>query len=255
MTWDGLPYELERLADGLRRERETSPSADFLYQEAGRFRYEWQAYRSLTATKLPLPVPRNQGLHPVGCGLDAAFLSFRFVRGDDAIVPTQADYQVLVEGHLVTDTAIFELQDHWRVDTDTYAPPPAEDGSDEGAGQAQEGKESHPLFHFQRGGHAQDAFAQSERFIPGRETGLEGVRWRALLQSPGPRIPALPMDPLLAIDFCIAQSDGVVWRRLRNSPEYLTLIEDAQSRLWIPFFDALQNRPFRRRWLGPVALT
>jgi len=72
------------------------------------------------------------------------------------------------------------------------------------------------------------------------------------MQSPGPRIPMLPLDPILAIDFCLSQSDGLIWRRLRNLPEYLSVIEDAQTRLWQPFFEKLQETAFRKMWLGPL---
>jgi hypothetical protein len=75
-----------------------------------------------------------------------------------------------------------------------------------------------------------------------------------LLQSPGPRIPLLPMCPILAIDFAIGQHDGLVWRRLRGVPEYLRIVQNAQMRLWAPFFDALSSPDTRRRWVGPFLI-
>ena len=74
------------------------------------------------------------------------------------------------------------------------------------------------------------------------------------MQSPGPRVPVLPLDPILAIDFCLSQNDGMVWRRLQNVPEYLMIVEGAQRRLWEPFFAALQDPAFRRTWFGPSLL-
>jgi hypothetical protein len=67
-------------------------------------------------------------------------------------------------------------------------------------------------------------------FVPADRTDLGAGTWRTLMQYTGPRIASLPFDPLLAIDFCPAQNNGVVWRRLRNMPEYSSIIEDAQRR-------------------------
>jgi hypothetical protein len=117
-----------------------------------------------------------------------------------------------VEGYLDAGGALFDLQDHWRLDTDMYAPcrRVVADGN------GNPSKEPHPLFHFQRGGHAQDAFAAAD-FLPANPCSILGV-WKGLMQSPGPRIPIVPLDPILAIDFCLSQNDGLVWRRLRNFP-------------------------------------
>jgi hypothetical protein len=93
-------------------------------------------------------------------------------------------------------------------------------------------KEPHRLFHFQRGGHAQSAFAASG-FLPGSPCTIQGD-WKGLLQTPGPRVPVLQLDPILAIDFCLGQNDGVTWRRLQKVPEYLMIVEGAQKRVWKP---------------------
>ena len=74
------------------------------------------------------------------------------------------------------------------------------------------------------------------------------------MQYPGPRIASLPLDPILAIDYCIAQNDGSLWKRLRNVPEYFTVIEGSQERLWKPFLNGLSVRATRRRWLGPLII-
>jgi hypothetical protein len=243
-----LPNELGRLSAALRHEPSTIATADSIDTNLGRFRSQWVTSLQVRGSALSLPVPRDQGLHPRGCELQAAFLDFQFEwrQGDD--LPWRAEYQVRVEGLLAADSALFELQDHWRLDTDMYAPSRRNAG-DPGANPS---KEPHPLFHFQRGGHAQAEFS-SANFLPGSTAAIEG-EWRALLQSPGPRIPMLPLDPVLAIDFCLSQNDGLVWRRLRNRPEYISVIEGAQSRLWQPFFDKLQNPAFRRSWMGPALL-
>lgn len=240
-----LPDELQRLSAALRREPAVSETANSIDTNLGRMRNQWITRLEMRGDALALPVPRNQGLHPVGCELQAAFLDFQFVWKEDDQVPWRAEYQVRVEGSLDAGSAVFELQDHWRLDTDMYAP------SRRMPGQAlSPSKEPHPLFHFQRGGRAQDAFASAD-FLPGTPCVIEGY-WRGLMQSPGPRIPMLPLDPILAIDFCISQSDGLIWRKLRNSPEYLSVVEDAQARLWQPFFQNLQEPSFRRSWLGPL---
>jgi len=240
-----LPDELERLSAALRREPATSETADSIDTNLGRFRSQWTNLE-VRGDALALPVPRNQGLHPIGCELQAAFLDFQFVWKEEEQLPWRAEYQIRVEGSLEAGNALFELQDHWRLDTDMYAPSrrlPEQDG-------ANPSKEPHPLFHFQRGGDAQDAFAATG-FLPGTPCMIEGY-WKGLMQSPGPRIPMLPLDPILAIDFCLSQSDGLIWRRLRNLPEYLSVIEDAQKRLWQPFFEKLQEIAFRKMWLGPI---
>ncbi|SOC22106.1 hypothetical protein [Rhodobacter maris] len=243
-----LPDELESLADAMRREPSTEETASWIYTNLGRFRTDWKNGQQLCGNGLVLPTPRNQGLHPVGCELHFASLDFQYEWRDGEVMPWRAEYQVRVEGLLDAGGALFELQDHWRIDTDMYAP------SRRGAENAAQNpsKEPHPLFHFQRGGHAQDAFA-SRNFLPGTPCAIQG-EWRGLLQSPGPRVPVLPLDPILAIDFCLSQNDGTVWRRLQNFPEYLTIIQEAQRRLWEPFFEALQDPVFRRTWFGPSLL-
>lgn len=247
MTWERLPNELQLLADSLAREEATASTGNFLYQEAARFRHEWKEKSAVTATLLPLPLPRNQGLHPVGCEPQASYLSFRFQMSYDDLLPKRADYQVRIEGLLCSGEAIIQLEDHWRIDTDIYASP---FDSDKNVPKA--AKEPHPFFHFQRGGHAQDAFASLPGFFPSVLATVDDRDWKGLMQYPGPRIPILPMDPILAIDFCISQNNGLIWQRLRNSPEYYSLIEEAQKRLWMPLFESLVARDLRRRWLGPL---
>ena len=243
-----LPDELQRLADALQREPSTQNTSESIYTNLGRFRSDWASSLRLHGEGLALPTPRNQGLHPVGCALHSASLDFQYECRDGEVVPWRAEYQVRVEGLLDAGDALFELQDHWRLDTDMYAPSRVV-----AVGAAQNpSKEPHPLFHFQRGGHALNTFASSG-FLPGKSCSIQG-EWRGLLQSPGPRVPVLPLDPVLAIDFCLSQNDGTVWRRLQNVPEYLTIIEEAQRRLWEPFFAALQDPAFRRTWFGPSLL-
>ncbi len=243
-----LPDDLLRLSTVLRREPATGPTADAIDTNMGRFRSQWTKSRHIKASQLPLPVPRNQGLHPSGCELQASFLDFQFEWREGETTPWRAEYQIRVEGSLDAGGALFELQDHWRLDTDMYAPCRSPD-TDRGGNPS---KEPHPLFHFQRGGHAQDAFAKAD-FLPADPCTISGV-WKGLMQSPGPRIPVIPLDPILAIDFCLSQNDGMIWRRLRNFPEYLDLIESAQTRLWLPFFAQLQDQQFRRTWFGPAML-
>lgn len=250
MSWGEMPGQLERFAAVLRREGATRTTADFIDTQIGRFTSEWKAKRTITAQRMPLPLPRNQGLHPVGCELQDCFVSFTYEASDDDGPPRRADFQVQVAGLLLAGDGLVELEDHWRIDTDVYAAPAEAGGDPEGQGS----REPHPIFHFQRGGHAQDAFAAQDGFVPGAQTNLGAGTWRGLLQYSGPRIASLPFDPILAIDFCIAQNDGPLWKRLRNVPEYHAIIEELQDRLWRPFLEALAVRQARRRWLGPLVV-
>jgi hypothetical protein len=248
MVWDRLPAELAELADQLRNEPSTEQTADFIYTYRGKFESDWRAGRSLRTEVegAPIPPPRNQGLHPNRCSVSEAYIQFEFHLGsiaeDADNFPQRADFQIRVVGTLDLPDSLVELEDHWRVDTHLYA----------GAG---EPKEPHPHFHFQRGGHAQDGFAARGGFVPGEALPPRGGEsWRGLLQSPGPRIPLPPMCPILAIDFAIAQHDGLIWRRLRELPEYLGIVQKAQQRLWTPFFDALASFKTRKRWIGPLLI-
>lgn len=250
MSWGALPGQLCRFADVLKRERATKPTAEFIFAGSGHFLSEWKQYCRLSAQRLPIPQPRNQGLHPVGCEIQDSYLSFKFEAARDDERPQLADFQVQVRGLLLVNDILFELQDHWRIDS-------------EGAVQNREGeptqgltmgRESHPAFHFQRGGHAQEEFASRDGFVPGAHIGVDGNDWKALMQYPGPRIATLPLDPILAVDFCIAQHDGVLWKRLRNVPEYFNIVKEAQSRLWKPFLEGLSERGGRQEWLGPLVV-
>jgi len=249
MEWDHLPRELDAFANQLRNEESTEKTSQFIYTYRQKFDSDWKTGRILRSESdgAPIPPPRNQGLHPKGCSVLEAYIQFEFHLGDIAedmenVFPQRADFQVRVLGTLDLSDSIVELEDHWRVDTHLYA----------GAG---EPREPHPHFHFQRGGYAQDRFAALDGFVPGK--GLprrEAESWRGLLQSPGPRIPLPPMCPILAIDFAIGQHDGLVWRRLRALPEYHRIVQNAQLRLWTPFFDALVSAQIRRRWIGPLLI-
>jgi hypothetical protein len=240
------PQHLEEIAGAMLGVAETETTGNYLFGQTGRFHDQWLSSHEIRGDDIPLPIPRKKALFPPGCELERAYISFHFRPGDDEHWPKQADYQVRVEAVLFAEAAMFELQDHWRVDTNI----PFESSD---VDEASAPHEPHPNFHFQRGGHAQDAFASVPTFMPGLAQGLTGA-WRGLFQCPGPRVPALPMDPVLALDFCIGQSDGIAWQRLRNIPEYFGAIERAQERIWQPFFSALSNRDFQRNWLGTFAI-
>jgi hypothetical protein len=176
-------------------------------------------------------------------------LSFAFELGEcDPGFPDLAVFQVRVESLYAIPSGTVDLQDHWRVDTDTFANPKRV--RPEGAKQS---KEPHPYYHYQRGGHAQDEFAGQPNFVPGQDLPAT-QKWKALGQGPSPRIPVLPMCPILAIDFSIGEHNGLIWRRLRGEPEYANFIRLAQARLWEPFFAALADPKQRRFWLGPFLL-
>ena len=248
MSWAELPGQLQRFATILRRENGTRRTAEHILSEAGRFLNQWNSGRRLSATRLPMPVPRDQGLHPIGCELHDCYLSFQFEPSTGENLPVLAEFQVQIDGSLIVGDALIELQDHWRFDSEDGTSSTSHDCSE----QTHTGREPHPSFHFQRGGHAQDAFAAEPGFIPAMHTHLGEGHWKSLMQYPGPRIASLPLDPILAIDYCIAQNDGSLWKRLRNVPEYFTVIEVSQERLWKPFLNGLSVPAARRRWLGPL---
>ena len=237
------PHELSHMAGSLSRVSETKTTSEWLWGQASRFVSEWKSQCRVTAREIPLPLPRIKGLVPSGTYLEGVFLSFVFECGEDSHLPKQADFQVLVRGTLCGCDSSFEVEDHWRVDTHV----------DEDKGASQPPQEVHPRYHFQRGGHAQDSFAADETFVPGKAKGISG-EWRGLFQCEWPRMPALPMDPIVGLDFCIGQANGMVWKRLRNESEYYGLVENAQKRVWLPFLHGLSEPNFRRKWLGELVM-
>lgn len=246
MSWDNFPEELVELGDVLGGFGETQPTAEALWSATGDLKSSWRLSRSMrSSTAIPVPVPRNKALFPAACEVEVAEMNFVFELGQNIgedLIPARSDFQVCVRGCAIYEKAAVELEDHWRVDTHVHV---------EGALPW----EPHSIIHFQRGGHAQDAFASSAQFVPGRAMpeNLRGENWLSLLQSPGPRVPFPPFCPILAIDYTIGQHDGRLFRKLRNVPEYSRIVRKAQQRLWLPFFDALsRNAVVRNRWLGDL---
>lgn len=244
MSWDQFSDDFCEFATQLSQEVTTQPTANGLFTVLGHLTQTWSARREMTVSHgIPLPCPRKKGLHPHNSDVVDAEIRFAFELGrnwDVDHLPHRADFQVKVLGKLELNNCVIDLEDHWRVDSHTFPtdPPP---------------HEPHPYFHFQRGGHAQDAFAAQAGFVPGSD--LDNVvttDWKGLLQTPGPRVPFAPHCPILAIDFSIGQHDGAVWRRLRALPEYRNIIGRAQERLWAPFFAGLTDIKVRARWMGPV---
>jgi hypothetical protein len=186
-------------------------------------------------------VPRDKALFPVSCELLDADVRFEFKLGQGFQVgdlPARSEFQVRVTGLVEYAACIVNLQDHWRVDTHDFEGDP---------------REPHAFIHFQRGGHDQDEWARSRSFVPGPELPQRANDyWQSLLQSPGPRVPFLPVCPVLALDFVIGQHNGNVWINLRRETEYREIIAKAQSRMWEPFFDSLANAARRRKWLGSM---
>jgi hypothetical protein len=249
MSYSELPGQMQRLERVLRRFPETKRAAEFIKSQRPTFEKQWAKDRMVSARSLPLPRPRAQGLHPVGCEISDCFLSFKFQLGTHDRPVKQADFQMRIVGNLITDDSIIELEDHWRIDADV------EYVKKKGGRQSiKEAREPHPSFHFQRGGHAQDQFTEQDGFVPSAQTKLGEGAWKALMQYPGPRIPALPFDPILAIDFCMAQNDGPLWKRLRNYPEYFGLIKATQTQIWKPFVESLAAPAGRKAWLGPMVV-
>jgi hypothetical protein len=249
MSYAELPGRLQRLERVLRRLPETRRTAEFIQSQQANFERQWRKDRMISARSLPLPRPRAQALHPVGCEISECFLSFKFQLGSEEKPLKHADFQIRIVGNLLTDDALIELEDHWRVDADVdYV---EKKGSKQPANEA---REPHPSFHFQRGGHAQDAFVERAGFVPSAHTQLGAGEWKALMQYPGPRMPTLPFDPVLAIDFCVAQNNGSLWKRLRGQPEYFNVVKATQTELWKPFIEGLATPAARKKWLGPMVV-
>lgn len=240
--WDSLPEDLAALATQLARFESTERTAHSLRTLQRAFENDWRTNRRIKcATSIPIPVPRDKALFPVGCDLLDAEIRFDFRLGEGFAVgelPGRCEFQVCVNGHVEYEGCIVDLQDHWRVDTHDFGGEP---------------REPHAYIHFQRGGHAQDAWSGARSFVPGPELPRrEDDYWRSLLQSPGPRVPFLPVCPVLALDYVIGQHDGDVWTNLRRETEYRHLIANAQARIWGPFFESLADPARRRKWLGSM---
>lgn len=243
MTWSSLPSELAAFADELAKRPETESASRDIRRTHALFKSSWKSRRELVSDRdgIQIPPPRAQSLHPRNCHPVESVLHFDFAISDEepSFCPRSAQFQVVTRGLLDVrgQGRSIELEDHWRIDTDKHA----------GQGVP---KEPHPLFHFQRGGHALDDFADGPGFVPGPSLPASGSAWTGLLQAPGPRMFTPPMCPLLMIDFAISQHDGTVWRRLRAQVGYLRMIEKAQDRLWVPFLASLSDAGHRRRWFG-----
>ena len=245
MSWTPL-NRLTLLANQLARHSETEGTAQHIRNEEGKLCHYWREDRKISIRNMPMPTPRDQGLFPTGCKIDHCRINLDFGHAENGSI-LRAAFQLQVKGLLDYDQSIIELEDHWRIDTNENYLSVEE--------QTHEGREPHPSFHFQRGGHAQEEFAAKEGFVPSANTGLGAGEWRALMQYPGPRIPSLPFDSILAIDFCLAQNDGLLWRRIhRSSPEYRNLVAASQREIWHPFFESLCVCSGRRAWLGTLAI-
>jgi hypothetical protein len=243
MSWETLADELYEFAGLLTGDTETERAGQTLYLLFGALNQTWLSKRTMRSDRpIPIPPPRDKGMHPKECKTHEAELRFFFNLGGDIetkLLPAIVEFQVCVRGIAEYPDCIIELEDHWRVDTHSFAGTP---------------REPHPFIHFQRGGYAQDSWAASPTYVPGPSLPSSGEYWRGLLQSSGPRIAQPPLCPILMIDFAISQHDGDVWSRLRAKPEYRSIIANAQARLWNPFFEGLSTDSLRRRWLGALVL-
>lgn len=212
--WDEFPEELDKFADVLAKFDETVRTSDSLRPVSAYAQYSWREAQRVNTSGpgVQIPPPRKKAMHPRLCVPEGATIKFTFELGDDFaenMIPRQADFQVCVTGHLEGRNGFVELQDHWRVDSHLQ-------------GQIEDANEIHPYFHFQRGGHALDAFSSTHVYVPNDTMPeISDGMWRASMQSPGPRIPMAPHCPILAIDFTIGQHDGAIWRRLRADSDYL----------------------------------
>src|SRR6266702_7135794 len=157
MSWTEFPGDVVKFAELLCKLTSTQPTGEGLIGAQGFLRQTWSAARKMSIPAgVPIPGPRRKGLHPRGAEIVDSNLIFNFELGqawDADYLPHRADFQVVIRGHLLTERCIISLEDHWRVDSHIFPadPPP---------------REPHPYFHFQRGGHAQDAFSALPGFVP-----------------------------------------------------------------------------------------
>jgi hypothetical protein len=101
---------------------------------------------------------------------------------------------------------VHQLRTAWHVDTHVHL----------------QQRDIHPRFHFQFGGERLDKIDESIR---------------AILIPEAPRLPILPMDAVLAVDFVLSHYFGALWRELRDSePRYRRLIRGATLRYWTEYF-------------------
>ena len=229
--------DLNELQSALRSDSQTEQTADAIATIIGAINAALRTGKEL-AGDLPIPLPRNQGIHPPNTRMFEARMRFRFLapRSNAVVEKIVSEIQVCVRARLDVNGMSVDLEDHWRVDTQPQQP-----GTP---------REAHPLFHFQRGGHAQDAFARVHGFVPGPAMTQSGIQWRGLMQYPGPRIPIMPMCPTAAFDFVLAHHDGPLWRRLMNIPDYANVVGRCHGRLWQLYEAGLRDAPTRRVLLG-----
>ncbi|MGO6968820.1 hypothetical protein [Rhizobium leguminosarum] len=231
------------LAEPLKRRGETEKTGEAILALAGSIRAAKRSGAPL-AGRLPVPVPRNQGIHPQRTEVMEAELNFHFHLTQSEHVKVEdifCEVQVCVRGLLKVDELLFELEDHWRIDTQKKYD--QEQGTPP--------REAHPLFHYQRGGHAQEAFSAHEGFVPGPAASKrEGLR--GLMQYPGPRIAVVPLCPTLALDAVLSQHDGPLWRQLQNIPEYLNVVTQQRSTIWALYDDALRDEKRRNALIWAV---
>lgn len=95
---------------------------------------------------------------------------------------------------------------------------------------------SHPLYHFQHGGR----LAKDPEYDTGKALIVEA-----------PRLPHPPLDAILAVDFVLAHFIGTKneqYRQLKEIPEYVRLVKEAQKRLWIPYAKGLARMVEQRNY-------
>ncbi|MER9307051.1 hypothetical protein [Mesorhizobium sp. M0496] len=192
---------------------------------------------------LPIPIPRDQGIHPQNTKIVEAELKFSFeiLQTGEALKVEDifCEVQVCVRGLLQIQNIIVSLEDHWRIDTQRKYEDPKNKPP----------REAHPLFHYQRGGHAQETFCAAEGFVPGPALGGNAQRLRGLMQYSGPRIAVSPVCPSLALDTVLSQHNGPLWRNLRNIPEYNLVIERQRDVIWKLYEPAIRDENRRRALL------
>lgn len=230
------------LAEPLARRGETENTAEAICALSGAIRAAKRNGAPL-AGRLPVPIPRDQGIHPPRAKVLEAELNFHFHLEPSEQIKVEdifCEIQVCVRG-LMDVGELIELEDHWRIDTQKKY------DQEEGGPP----REAHPLFHYQRGGHAQDAFSAHDRFVPGPAV-TRGANLRGLMQYPGPRIAVVPLCPTLALDTVLSQHDGPLWRHLQNIPEYYNVVTQQRSTIWALYDDALRDEKRRSALISAV---
>lgn len=126
--------------------------------------------------------------------------------------------EIIINGHSLESTEPY--QNSWHLDRHI-------EGGDTS-------KVVHPFYHFQNGGH----YIEEKPIDTGK-----------IIFTGAPRIPHPPMDIFLSIHFVLKnffnQNSHDEFGRLYNDPDYETIIENSQNRMWKQYYSAFSRGDHR----------